>query len=69
MKLLRKRNNMEHVHLGDSAYASYDGYYVNLAVNHHLNHVISLEPSVICAFLSFVEKALQCKITVEKAAP
>jgi hypothetical protein len=36
----------EPVHLGDGVYASYDGFHINLAVNHHNNHVVSLDPSV-----------------------
>jgi len=34
-------------YLGDGVYASFDGYHVNLAVNHHENHVVALEPDVI----------------------
>jgi hypothetical protein len=33
-------------HLGDGVYASFDGYHVNIAVNHHTNHVASLDPHV-----------------------
>lgn len=40
-------------HLGDGAYASFDGYNINLAVNHHLNHVICMEPSVVRAFIEY----------------
>ncbi len=36
-------------HLGDGVYASFDGYHINLAVNHHENHVIALEPGVLKA--------------------
>jgi len=34
-------------YLGDGVYASFDGYHVNLAVNHHENHAVALEPDVI----------------------
>ncbi len=37
----------EPVHLGDGVYASYDGFHVNLAVNHHNNHAVSLDPGVL----------------------
>jgi hypothetical protein len=33
-------------YLGDGVYASHDGYQIWLAVNHHANVVIALEPSV-----------------------
>jgi len=41
--------NEEHtdrVYLGDGVYASFDGYGIWLAANHHENVVIALEPSV-----------------------
>lgn len=34
-------------HLGDGVYASFDGYHIWLAVNHHENRVVALEPSVL----------------------
>jgi hypothetical protein len=34
-------------HLGDGVYASFDGYAIHLAVNHHMNTVIVLEPDVL----------------------
>lgn len=34
-------------YLGDGVYASFDGYNINLAVNDHTNHVVSLEPEVL----------------------
>ena len=37
---------MEDRYLGDGVYASYDGYHINLAVNHHTNHVVALDSSV-----------------------
>lgn len=40
-------------HLGDGAYASFDGYHLNLAANHHLNHVISLEPAVLAELIRY----------------
>jgi hypothetical protein len=33
-------------HIGDGVYVSFDGYQINLAVNHHTNHAVSLEPEV-----------------------
>lgn len=37
---------IEPVHAGDGVYLSFDGFHINLAVNHHNNHAISLERSV-----------------------
>jgi len=41
-------------YLGDGVYAAHDGYMVTLAVNHHLNHALSLEPEVFKALLEYV---------------
>lgn len=38
---------MHNEYLGDGVYASFDGYHVNLATNHHDNHVVALEPNVV----------------------
>ncbi|WP_353247298.1 hypothetical protein [Limnohabitans sp.] len=43
-------------YLGDGVYASYDGYQIWLAVNHHTNKQIALEPSVMRALLVYAEK-------------
>jgi len=40
-------------HLGDGVYASFDGYHVNLAVNHHLNHVVALDTDVVQALVGY----------------
>jgi len=42
-------------HLGDGVYVSFDGYNINVAVNHHENHVVALEPEVIERLLKYVE--------------
>jgi hypothetical protein len=44
---------IEPTHLGDGVYASFDGYHINLAVNHHTNHAVALEPSVMQALIMF----------------
>lgn len=36
-------------YLGDGVYASFDGYQIWLAVNHHENKVVALEPQVMAA--------------------
>lgn len=43
-------------YLGDGVYASFDGYHINLAANHHLNHVIALEPEVIQTLKEYIIK-------------
>lgn len=42
-------------YLGDGVYASYDGYQIWLAANHHENKVVALEPSVVRAFVRYFE--------------
>lgn len=40
-------------HIGDGVYVSFDGYHINLAANHHENHVIALEPGVVEALKNY----------------
>lgn len=40
-------------HLGDGAYARWDGFNIVLAVNHHNNEVVTLEPLVFQALVEF----------------
>lgn len=49
---------MREEHLGDGVYASFDGYQIWLAANHHKNKVIALEPAV---FNRLVEYAAALK--------
>ncbi len=42
-------------YLGDGVYASTDGYQIWLAVNHHENKVVALEPSVLDRLYKYVE--------------
>ena len=42
-------------YLGDGVYASFDGYQIWLAVNHHENNVVALEPSVLDRLYKYVE--------------
>jgi hypothetical protein len=46
----------EPVHLGDGAYASYDGYQVWLAANHHDNKLVALEPGAITSFKEYLKE-------------
>ena len=43
-------------YLGDGVYASFDGYQIWLAVNHHENKVVALEPSVIESLVEYSNK-------------
>lgn len=40
-------------YLGDGVYASFDGFNIWLAANHHTNKVIALEPSVLEAVMNY----------------
>jgi hypothetical protein len=43
-------------YLGDGVYASFDGYQIWLAANHHNNKVIAIEPSVYERLVKYKEK-------------
>jgi hypothetical protein len=45
----------ESTYLGDGVYASFDGYQIWLAVNHHENNVVALEPSVVTHLIQYIE--------------
>jgi hypothetical protein len=45
----------ESTYLGDGVYASFDGYSVWLAVNHHENNVVALEPVVVAHLIQYIE--------------
>lgn len=47
---------MDDTYLGDGVYASHDGYQVWLAVNHHENKVVAMEPAVLVRLLEYVNK-------------
>jgi hypothetical protein len=42
-------------YLGDGVYASFDGYQIWLAANHHENKVIALEPAVMKSLIEYIE--------------
>ena len=44
---LGSRQKGQDVHIGDGVYASFDGYQIWLAVDHHENKVVALEPKVL----------------------
>ena len=43
-------------YLGDGVYASVDGYHIWLAVNHHSNNVVALEPYVMHALVRYAKR-------------
>jgi hypothetical protein len=43
-------------YLGDGVYASFDGYQVWLAANHHENDVVALEPAVMAALALYAKR-------------
>jgi hypothetical protein len=47
---------MNDLHLGDGVYASFDGYQIWLAANHHENKVIALEPEVLVRLIAYAER-------------
>ena len=46
----------EQVYLGDGVYASFDGYYIQIAVNHHTNIVVALEDEVLDSLIQYANK-------------
>lgn len=43
-------------YLGDGVYATHDGYQIWLAVNHHTNQVVALEPQVFVRLVAYGQK-------------
>jgi sulfur transfer complex TusBCD TusB component (DsrH family) len=54
----------EATYLGDGVYASFDGYSVWLAVNHHENNVVALEAEVLARLFEYVENLKEKKNAV-----
>jgi hypothetical protein len=56
---MNKQESYANNYLGDGVYVSFDGYQIWLAVNHHENKVVALEPSVfrrLCEYVVFLEE-------------
>ena len=49
------------VYLGDGVYASFDGYQIWLAVNHHDNKVVALDPDVFAKLCKYAEPMKEMK--------
>lgn len=54
------------VYLGDGVYARWDGFNIHLAVNHHKNEVIVMEPLVVKDFEKWIEKIRKGEVEPEK---
>jgi hypothetical protein len=55
-------------YLGDGVYASFDGYQIWLAANHHTNRVIALEPAVLDALIKYATDLKKGKSNVSENA-
>lgn len=47
---------MNDEHLGDGVYASFDGYQIWLAANHHENKVVALDPVVFRELMEYAKR-------------
>lgn len=54
---MAQRKLIEPRHLGDGVYVHDEFHGLHLAVNHHENKVIFLEPSVLIALIAYAKKA------------
>lgn len=52
-------------YIGDGVYVSFDGYHLNVAVNHHINHVVSLEPAVLRELLKYARRCDQYALNLQ----
>lgn len=43
-------------YIGDGVYASFDGYQIWLAANHHENKIIALDPDVQKSLINYINK-------------
>lgn len=43
-------------HLGDGVYASFDGYQIWLAVNHHETKVVAIDPVVFRSLMDYAKR-------------
>jgi hypothetical protein len=56
-------------YLGDGVYASFDGYHVWLAVNHHENRVVALEPPVLAALDAYAHRIADIVAAAQPKVP
>lgn len=53
-------------YLGDGVYASFDGYQIWLAANHHTNKVVALDPRVLENLMLYMQDVFGLTITVKE---
>ena len=49
-------DNQKDAYLGDGVYASFDGYQIWLAVDHHENKQVAIEPKVMRQLLAYASR-------------
>ena len=49
-------HDQKNEYLGDGVYASFDGYQIWLAVNHHENKVIALDPRTCTSLENYIKQ-------------
>ena len=47
-------SDQQHAYLSDGVYASFDGYHIWLAANHHENRVVALDPEVLQQLIRYM---------------
>lgn len=52
---ISNRQFMQDVYLGDGVYASFDGWQIWLAANHHDNKVVAIEPQVFAMLFQYAK--------------
>jgi hypothetical protein len=60
-KMSHQENHNNKTHLGDGAYAIFDGYGIWLAANHHDNKLVYLEPDALRRLQEFYERMTEGK--------
>lgn len=54
--LAERKRAEQNTYLGDGVYASFDGYQIWLAANHHTNKVVALDISVIHGLMGYAKR-------------
>ena len=49
----------EKEYIGDGVYVRFDGYAFHMAVNHHLNEVMVIEPEVLDRLIEFRKQVIE----------
>jgi hypothetical protein len=62
---MNENETTQQAYIGDGVYASYDGYHVKIAVNHHLNHVVAFEPMVMELLIGYYNRVVLSRVGQE----